>query len=89
MESTIFSILQFVEAFGHIYCLLREFCFKSSVPSLGKKILSLCCWGWDSDLIIMVKKRKELFSILQDKRDAKQLAAISMFESTFQAKYIQ
>lgn len=40
-------------------------------------------------MTIKVKKRKELFSILQDKRDAKQLAAISMFKSTFQAKYFQ
>lgn len=33
------------------------------------------------------KKKKELFSIPQDKRDAKYLAAISMFESSFQAKF--
>lgn len=31
MESTVFSILQFVEASGHIYWLLRELCFKNIV----------------------------------------------------------
>lgn len=72
--------------YGRICSYLESFVFKTVFP-FPRKIIHFALGGGILINNYGFKNKEELFSIPQNKRGAKQLTAISMFESTFQAKY--